>query len=1036
MALNVGVLVAELRLDDKQYQRGVDQGEKRFSRLGSFLAGSAKAVGAAGAGAIAAAGAVGISTAAQMEQAKIAFTTMLGSGQKADAFLRDLSAFAAKTPFEFPELQTAASSLVSAGIEADKVIPIMTTLGDVTSGMGTGSEGVKRATVALQQMNAAGRITGEDLNQLRDAGIPVYDLLASATGKSKAEVVALAQAGKLGKTELGQMMEALESGKGLERFSGLMKEQSQSLTGLWSTLKDTFSVGMATAIEPLIPLIKQGLGGASDFLAKVLPKVAVGLTGFANGLTGLGPVPGYTGWLNTLGDTLNQLWSGFTLGKDGLEEIGGPLEGFAAKGYRAREMLTAVTSVASQFFAGLRGRGELQALGSGLTGVQAAGLKVRGWLQQIPPMWDALIEKVRSARQEFGGVSLSTGEASGGMSLLGGVIGTLVTVAGGLEPVVRVAGVVFGFLASHTDTLAKYMPLLIGAFIAYKAAQAAANIAAIAAVPVQAAQIASNFALAAALRAHAAALGYERVGMLTRIGTFIRSTAVTIGHTIALAALRVGILLTSGAIHAMTAAQWLLTRAMSMSPIGKVITLISLLVGGLVVAYKNSETFRRIVDGAFRAVSDAGRFMWNDVLKPVFRTMLGVWLSAADGIIGAASRVARALGMDGLADKLDAAKGELRDFKDSAMRSLDIPDQSVTVTAFGKLVLPAGFTSRDAASFARRDAAMANRQNRATGGPIKGAGTGTSDSIPAIGPGGAQYALSDDEHVWTAEEVRKVGGHGNMLALREQVRRLADGGPVLSVRAAGRTGNLRQGAQTLSDRQAAQMRNLGQFAINGGAAAVTRGYAASVAATARAAAPSASSAGRGNIDAELLRRFDLFNRSVGGALRVVSGYRSSAKQAALYAAYLNGTGNLAARPGSSNHEKSPARAIDYGPASWARTAGAYRFGLAAPVRSEPWHLERAYDRGGEARGPGWMRKATLRPERVLSPRQTTAYERHIALLERDGSTSSGPVTLSRESLLDLAQAINGRPAVLTVDGEVLAELGERKRRRQLAQAGL
>ena len=39
----------------------------------------------------------------------------------------------------------------------------MTSLGNATSGMGTGSEGVQRATVALQQMAAAGRITGEDL---------------------------------------------------------------------------------------------------------------------------------------------------------------------------------------------------------------------------------------------------------------------------------------------------------------------------------------------------------------------------------------------------------------------------------------------------------------------------------------------------------------------------------------------------------------------------------------------------------------------------------------------------------------------------------------------------------------------------------------------------------------------------------------------------------------------------------------------------------------------------------------------------------
>lgn len=270
--------------DSRSAQRAVSQlggsSDGLVSKLGGVAATVGKAFGGAAiilGGVGLAAGAMGLEVAAGNEQAEIAFTTMLGSGKKAQDFLKDLQAFAASTPFEFPELQTAASSLISAGIEADKVIPIMTTLGDVTSGMGTGSEGVKRATVALQQMNAAGKITGEDLNQLRDAGIPVYDLLAKATGKSKAEIVDLAQKGKLGKKELTQMMDALGSGKGLERFSGLMEKQSASLTGMWSTFKDTLGQGLAKVIEPLIPLIKDGLGAASKYLADVLPKVTDGL---------------------------------------------------------------------------------------------------------------------------------------------------------------------------------------------------------------------------------------------------------------------------------------------------------------------------------------------------------------------------------------------------------------------------------------------------------------------------------------------------------------------------------------------------------------------------------------------------------------------------------------------------------------------------------------------------------------------------------------------------------------------------------------
>jgi tape measure domain-containing protein len=228
----------------------------KFGKAGAI------AFGAAG---VAAAG-FGLKIASGNEQAKISFTTMLGSAKRADKFLRQLQQFAAKTPFEFPELQTAASSLISVGIKADKVIPIMTSLGNATSGMGTGAEGVKRATVALQQMTAAGKITAEDLNQLRDAGIPVFDLLTKATGKTTAQIAKMAANGKLGKKELTQLMSALESGKGLERFAGLMDKQSHSLAGLASTFKDVAGQAFAGLATSAFPLIKSGLADMSTGL--------------------------------------------------------------------------------------------------------------------------------------------------------------------------------------------------------------------------------------------------------------------------------------------------------------------------------------------------------------------------------------------------------------------------------------------------------------------------------------------------------------------------------------------------------------------------------------------------------------------------------------------------------------------------------------------------------------------------------------------------------------------------------------------------
>lgn len=263
MSLDLGELALYLTVNDTSLNAGLARGEESTRRTTGVMGSLGKYGAVAFATVGTAATVLGLKTAAANEQAMISFETMLGSAEKAGAFLKQLQQFAAKTPFEFPELQTAASSLISAGIEADKVIPIMTTLGDVTSGMGTGSEGVRRATIALQQMSAAGRITGEDLNQLRDAGIPVYDLLAAATGRSKEEVVKLAQAGKLGKKDLAAMMGALETGKGLERFNGLMAKQSKSLSGMWSTMLDTIGQGTASVIVPLMPMLKQGLGGAA-----------------------------------------------------------------------------------------------------------------------------------------------------------------------------------------------------------------------------------------------------------------------------------------------------------------------------------------------------------------------------------------------------------------------------------------------------------------------------------------------------------------------------------------------------------------------------------------------------------------------------------------------------------------------------------------------------------------------------------------------------------------------------------------------------
>ena len=82
-------------------------------------------------------------------------------------------------------------------------------------------------------------------------------------------------------------------------------------------------------------------------------------------------------------------------------------------------------------------------------------------------------------------------------------------------------------------------------------------------------------------------------------------------------------------------------------------------------------------------------------------------------------------------------------------------------------------------------------------------------------------------------------------------------------------------------------------------------------------------------------------RKAGVELAVRSGFRSHAKQTRLYRQYRRGTGNLAARPGYSQHESG--RALDLVVTReqtyrWL-IAHANAFGFHRTVRGEPWHWE-------------------------------------------------------------------------------------------------
>lgn len=244
-------------------RRGGGTFGKFFSKMGvAAIAGVGTAAGAA----LGALGFMGLRTASNLEQAQISFETLLGSGKEARSFLGELKDFSARTPFELPGLQDAARQMLGVGRGVEEVLPALESYGDAAGALGLEQEAMNRVLLASNQAYAKGRLQGEEMMQMMEAGIPVAKLLADAMGVTQGEIQEMASAGELAADEVLPLLEEQMS----KEYGGAMERQSKTLTGLWSTFMDTLNIGMAETLRPLLPLMKEGLAGAIETATDVL----------------------------------------------------------------------------------------------------------------------------------------------------------------------------------------------------------------------------------------------------------------------------------------------------------------------------------------------------------------------------------------------------------------------------------------------------------------------------------------------------------------------------------------------------------------------------------------------------------------------------------------------------------------------------------------------------------------------------------------------------------------------------------------------
>jgi len=265
VAINVDSRAAVSKLRDVQSQAGATQ--RAFDGLGAAVG----KLAAAFAG-IQAAKFIFAKT-AELESQTRSLQVLTGSAEKAKQIIQELQQLGAVTPFTSTELIDAAKRLQAFGVETNKVVETTRRLADVSGA--TGAE-LQTLVTAYGQVQAKGRLQGEELLQFQERGIALQAELRKMYGLSGDEFQKALQKGRIGAEAVEVAIVRLTSAGG--KYANGAIAQSDTLAGKFSTLTDGVEQLARTIGQKLSPIIKTVLSQAIDAINQINNLIGAGLS--------------------------------------------------------------------------------------------------------------------------------------------------------------------------------------------------------------------------------------------------------------------------------------------------------------------------------------------------------------------------------------------------------------------------------------------------------------------------------------------------------------------------------------------------------------------------------------------------------------------------------------------------------------------------------------------------------------------------------------------------------------------------------------
>jgi len=249
VAINVDSRQAVTKL--RQVQSQSQATERAVGNLGAAVGKLAAALGV-----IQAARFVFVKT-AELESQTRSLQVLTGSAEKAGQIIKDLQRLGAVTPFTSSELIDSAKRLQAFGVETNKVVETTRRLADVSGATGAELQGL---VTAYGQVQAKGRLQGEELLQFQERGVALQQELRKQYNLSGEEFQDALQKGKISAEAVEFAIQSLTNAGG--KYANGAIAQSDTLNGRFSTLQDGIE-GLARTIgTALTPAIKAVLNEA------------------------------------------------------------------------------------------------------------------------------------------------------------------------------------------------------------------------------------------------------------------------------------------------------------------------------------------------------------------------------------------------------------------------------------------------------------------------------------------------------------------------------------------------------------------------------------------------------------------------------------------------------------------------------------------------------------------------------------------------------------------------------------------------------